>query len=31
MSFGSLRFRISAGINDYKRDKAIPLPEGITC
>ena len=31
MSFASLNFRISAGINDYKRDKAIPLPEGITC
>lgn len=30
MSFQSLMFNISASINDYKRDKAIPLPEGIT-
>lgn len=31
MSFASFSLRISASINDYKRDKAIPLPEGITC
>ena len=30
MSLQSVMFNISASINDYKRDKAIPLPEGIT-
>lgn len=30
MSFQSVMFNIGASINDYKRDKAIPLPEGIT-
>ena len=30
MSFQSTMFNISASINDYKRDKAIPLPAGIT-
>lgn len=30
MSFQSTMFNISASINDYKRDKAIPLPEGVT-
>lgn len=30
MSFQSIMFKIGASINDYKRDKAIPLPEGIT-
>lgn len=30
MSFQSIMFNIGATINDYKRDKAIPLPEGIT-
>ena len=30
MSFQSVMMNIGATINDYKRDKAIPLPEGIT-
>ena len=30
MSFQSVMFNIGATINDYKRDKAIPLPDGIT-
>ena len=30
MSFQSVMFNIGATINDYKRDKAIPLPESIT-
>ena len=30
MSLQSLMFNIDATINDYKRDKAIPLPAGIT-
>ena len=30
MSLQSLMFNIDATINDYKRDKAIPLPTGIT-
>ena len=30
MSLQSVMFNIGATINDYKRDKAIPLPEGIT-
>jgi len=30
VSFQSLMFNIGATINDYKRDKAIPLPDGIT-
>ena len=30
MSLQALMFNISATINDYKRDKAIPLPDGIT-
>ena len=30
MSFQSVMFNIGATINDYKRDKEIPLPEGIT-
>ena len=30
MSFQSIMMNIGATINDYKRDKAIPLPEGIT-
>ena len=30
MSFQSIMFNIGATINDYKRDKAIPLPAGIT-
>lgn len=30
MSLQSLMFNIGATINDYKRDKAIPLPAGIT-
>ena len=30
MSFQSMMFNIGATINDYKRDKAIALPEGIT-
>ena len=30
MSIEGLLFNISASINDYKRDKAIPLPDGIT-
>ena len=30
MSLQALMFNISATINDYKRDKVIPLPEGIT-
>ena len=30
MSLQSLMFNIGATINDYKRDKAIPLPEDIT-
>ena len=30
MSFQSIMFNIGATINDYKRNKAIPLPEGIT-
>ena len=29
MSLQSVMFNIGATINDYKRDKAIPLPEGI--
>ena len=31
MSFAGIMFRIGATINDYKRDKSIPLPEGVTC
>ena len=30
MSFQSFMFNIGASINDYKRDKEIPLPQGIT-
>ena len=30
MSFQSIMFNIGATINDYKRDKEIPLPKGIT-
>ena len=30
MSFESVMFHIGASISDYKRDKAIPLPKGIT-
>ena len=30
MSLQSVMFYIGASINDYKRDKAIPLPDGIT-
>ena len=30
MSFQSIMMNIGATINDYKRDKDIPLPEGIT-
>ena len=30
MSFQAMMFNLSASVNDYKRDKAIPLPEGIT-
>ena len=30
MSLQAILFNIGATINDYKRDKAIPLPEGIT-
>ena len=30
MSFQSVMLNINATINDYKRDKAIPFPEGIT-
>lgn len=30
MSFQSIMFNIGATINDYKRDKAIPLPAGIS-
>ena len=30
MSFQSVLMNINASINDYKRDKAIPLPAGIT-
>ena len=30
VSFQAMMFNISATINDYKRDKAIALPEGIT-
>ena len=30
MSFQSIMFNIGATIHDYKRDKAIPLPSGIT-
>ena len=30
MSFQSVMFKIGATISDYKRDKAIALPEGIT-
>ena len=30
MSFQSVMLNIGARINDYKRDKAIPLPAGIT-
>lgn len=29
MSLQSISFRIHAGIGDYRRDKAIPLPEGV--
>ena len=31
MSLTSTMFRFRAAISDYKRDRAIPLPEGITC
>lgn len=31
MSFASTSFRFHATINDYKRDKAIPLPQEIVC
>lgn len=30
MSFQSMMFKIGASISDYKRDKAIPLPDGVT-
>ena len=30
MSFQSIMFNIGATINDYKRDREIPLPTGIT-
>ncbi|MBR4291026.1 MAG: alpha/beta hydrolase [Oscillospiraceae bacterium] len=30
MSLQSVMFNIGAAINDYKHDKAIPLPDGIT-
>lgn len=30
MSLQSLMFRLSAGRNDRKRDRAIPLPQGVT-
>ena len=30
MSFQAIAFNLSASINDYKRDKAIPLPAGVT-
>lgn len=30
MSFQSVMFNIGASISDYRRDKAIPLPEGVT-
>ena len=30
MSFQSVMFRIGARINDYKRDRKIPLPAGVT-
>lgn len=31
MSLASISFRLHATISDYKRDKAIPLPEGVIC
>ena len=30
MSLQAVLFRVGATLNDYKRDKAIPLPQGIT-
>ena len=30
MSLQALLFNLNASIGDYKRDKAIPLPDGIT-
>lgn len=30
MSFQAVMFRVGATVNDYKRDKTIPLPQGIT-
>lgn len=30
MSFQAIMFNIGASVNDYKRDKAIALPEGVT-
>ena len=30
MSFQAVMFRVGATVNDYKRDKAIPLPQCIT-
>ena len=31
MSFSAWMFRFGATIGDYKRDKSIPLPDGVTC
>ena len=31
MSFGALMFRLTASVNDYLRDRKIPLAEGVTC
>ena len=30
MSLQGICFNLSASVNDYRRDKAIPLPEGVT-
>ena len=30
MSLQSVLFNLNASISDYKRDKAIPLPSGLT-
>ena len=30
MSFQAVMFKVGATVNDYKRDKTIPLPQGIT-
>lgn len=31
MSFSSFMFRLTASVNDYLRDRKIPLPAGVAC